>query len=321
MIFNISMKTASKPRAGFTLIELSIVLVIIGLIVGGVLVGQDLIRAAGVRATVTQIEKYNTAVNTFRGKFGYLPGDINATAAAQFGFAARGILAGQGDGNGVLQGDSPSGWGVGLIPFSGETEMFWVDLSKADLVDGSFTNNCMTALPAFISATGMGQYMPEAKIGGGNYIYVWSGGWSEISYYNNGQLGNSDGNNYFGLSVIMNPLVASNPASNVGLTVSQAYGIDKKMDDGMPQSGRVMAVYPNDVAWWAANGNLDPDFGQQESGDFNTGTGGPAQTGDFGDATSAGPNSCYDASSGSEQYSMQINSGAGINCVLSIRFQ
>ncbi len=63
--------TFSRPRAsqlGFTLIELSIVLVIIGLIVGGVLVGQDLIKAAETRATVGQVEKYNAAVNTFRTK-------------------------------------------------------------------------------------------------------------------------------------------------------------------------------------------------------------------------------------------------------------
>jgi len=46
-----------KSLKGFTLIELSIVLVIIGLIVGGVLVGHDLIRAAGVRATISQVEK------------------------------------------------------------------------------------------------------------------------------------------------------------------------------------------------------------------------------------------------------------------------
>lgn len=52
-------------RGGFTLIELSIVLVVSGLIVGGVLVGQDLIRAAGVRATITQIEKFNQAAHTF----------------------------------------------------------------------------------------------------------------------------------------------------------------------------------------------------------------------------------------------------------------
>jgi prepilin-type N-terminal cleavage/methylation domain-containing protein len=47
----------SALSAGFTLIEISIVLVIIGLIVGGVLVGHDLIRAAGVRATISQVEK------------------------------------------------------------------------------------------------------------------------------------------------------------------------------------------------------------------------------------------------------------------------
>lgn len=50
--------------AGFTLVELSIVLVIIGLVVDGVLVGQDLFCAAAVRATISQIEKYNTAANT-----------------------------------------------------------------------------------------------------------------------------------------------------------------------------------------------------------------------------------------------------------------
>jgi hypothetical protein len=48
---------------------MSVVLVIIGLLVGGVLVGQNLIAAAGLRATISQIEKYNTAANTFRGKY------------------------------------------------------------------------------------------------------------------------------------------------------------------------------------------------------------------------------------------------------------
>ena len=64
------MKTLNTPETkheeGFTLLELSIVLVIIGLIVGGVLVGQDMIKGAQIRATVAQLEKYNTAVNTFR---------------------------------------------------------------------------------------------------------------------------------------------------------------------------------------------------------------------------------------------------------------
>ena len=60
--------TRNCPK-GFTLIELSIVLVIIGLIVGGVLVGQDLIYAAKVRAQATQFERLKTAVYTFQGKY------------------------------------------------------------------------------------------------------------------------------------------------------------------------------------------------------------------------------------------------------------
>jgi hypothetical protein len=57
---------------------MSIVLVIIGLIVGGVLVGQNLIASATVRAHVTQIEKFNHGANAFFEKYGYLPGDIPA---------------------------------------------------------------------------------------------------------------------------------------------------------------------------------------------------------------------------------------------------
>jgi hypothetical protein len=60
---------------------MTIVLVIIGLIVGGVLVGQNPIASATMRAHVTQIEKFNHGANAFFEKYGYLPGDIPAGPA------------------------------------------------------------------------------------------------------------------------------------------------------------------------------------------------------------------------------------------------
>ena len=131
----------SKKQSGFTLIEMSIVLVIIGLIVGGVLVGRDLISAAAVRAQISQIEKYNLAVNTFREKYGYLPGDIPNPYAPQFGFASRGQYTGEGDGNGTLEAiwkNADGGhYGSGGAA-DGEVGMFWVDLSKAGLIPETF---------------------------------------------------------------------------------------------------------------------------------------------------------------------------------------
>jgi len=92
-------------RGGFTLIELSIVLVIIGLLVSGVLVGRDLIAAAELRSQISQIEGYNTAVRTFQLKYGGLPGDLSADKVDAFGFTAtpyRNGTKGEGDGDGII---------------------------------------------------------------------------------------------------------------------------------------------------------------------------------------------------------------------------
>ena len=123
------MMQARTRIEGFTLIELSIVLVIIGLIVGGVLTGQSLISAAEVRAQISQIEKYNSAVNTFRSKFNALPGDMRPELVSQFGFmpgdvTCNGLSAGTRDGNGLIDGFPPS-VGSQLVQAKGET-VSWI---------------------------------------------------------------------------------------------------------------------------------------------------------------------------------------------------
>jgi prepilin-type N-terminal cleavage/methylation domain-containing protein len=63
-------------RSGFTLVEISLVLVIIGLIVGGIVVGQSVMRSSQVQSVITDVNTYSNAIRQFQQKYNYLPGDM-----------------------------------------------------------------------------------------------------------------------------------------------------------------------------------------------------------------------------------------------------
>lgn len=227
--------TISHPiksgESGFTLIELSIVLVIIGLIVGGILTGQDLIKAAEQRATLAQIEKYNTAVNTFRNKFGYIPGDMPFATVNSFGIGINGgTMTAGGDGNGLLQdgqatnGDAPTG----------EILLFWSQLSQAGLIDGSLGNATADVSLAGVGVSGTtSKTFPLAKLGRGNYIVVGSDNTNGFNAY---ALGGIPATYTIGASA-----VATYTAGTNNLNPLESYSMDKKVDDGMPLTGTVQA--------------------------------------------------------------------------------
>lgn len=89
-------------RSGFTLIELSIVITIIGLLAAGILIARDMVRSAEIRADVSEAEKINTAITMFRTKFNCLPGDC-AKATSYFGTGINGHLQ-NGDGDNHIRG-------------------------------------------------------------------------------------------------------------------------------------------------------------------------------------------------------------------------
>jgi len=113
-----------RKQSGFTLVEIAIVLVIVGLILGGVLKGQEMISNAKVRNVIDQSTAFQTAVYAFQDRFRALPGDFS-NAAASINGVSSGANGGNGDGNGFINADNDRG-------------LFWLHLSAAGFITGNF---------------------------------------------------------------------------------------------------------------------------------------------------------------------------------------
>jgi len=124
-------------QRGFSLVELSIVLVILGLLTGGILSGQSLIRSAELRSVSADMARYSTAVYTFRDKYFALPGDMaNATSfwtaqdptpATCITTPSSGQATCNGNGDGIILGNTH------------ESFRAWQHLANAGLIEGSYT--------------------------------------------------------------------------------------------------------------------------------------------------------------------------------------
>ena len=122
---NTQIKLKSR-QSGFTLVEIAIVLVIIGLILGGVLQGQTMIENAKYKKFVKEIDSYRTAYYTFQDMNQSLPGDMS-TASTRLDAAAV-----DGNGNGLIDGGSCSA-------DAEESCNVWSHLRYAELIPGDPT--------------------------------------------------------------------------------------------------------------------------------------------------------------------------------------
>jgi prepilin-type N-terminal cleavage/methylation domain-containing protein len=219
---------ASRRAAlrGYSLVELSIVLAILGLIIGGIVAGQALLRAAELRAVSTEYTRYRTALQAFGDKYNAAPGDMaNATnywgiATACGGTSATGTCNGNGDGflNAAASAST-----------TGEEFQFWRQLALSGFIGGNYTG---VSGPAGAGDAVLSTNVPVSRLTNAgwdaHYIGVYAGDTAAFAgdYGNVFVLGGQSTGNW-----PMNPV----------LKPEEAWNIDTKLDDGMPATGRIVS--------------------------------------------------------------------------------
>jgi hypothetical protein len=231
-----------QHRLGFTLIELSIVLVVIvlvviGLVIGGIIAGKELIEVSKVRAELSQIDKFRVAEDLFKAKYGDLPGDISTEKAADLNLIRYwGSTPTISDGkiSGYTASDRHrTGY------FGQEHHLYFLQLSKreclglapvngAGLLDITLDSSALGNKCNFEGnpAIGPGITLPRSKLNPEFGIMpVTAVPFSQTTWYIlNAKLTNG----WQGLN-------------DMSLTPLQAFQLDSKVDDGRPGTGSVRA--------------------------------------------------------------------------------
>jgi prepilin-type N-terminal cleavage/methylation domain-containing protein len=129
-----------RNQSGFTLIEIAIVLVIIGLLLGGVLKGQELINSAKVKNLATDFRNIPVFIYGYQDKFRALPGD-DANVAGHIAGATLATTPAGSVGNGIINGN----WNTATQ--TDESYLFWQHVRLAGLTSGSTTVGAADYLP------------------------------------------------------------------------------------------------------------------------------------------------------------------------------
>ena len=240
-------------NAAFTLVELAIVMTIIGLLIGGILKGQELLENARVTSTIAQVKGYEAATTGFRDIYGGLPGDLpnagklipgcndNCTPFADG--SANNAGNGHVSGSWYLE-ESGSVYAMTNPPshFQHEMQLFWVHLLKANLVSG-VTDAAINGGTRFA----WGETFPAAKTGGGFVVaFQEPSASSLVPGWPVSDFPVTFGGNILVLQQMAAPIdggasgstIDSTPGS-LPLTPARAAQIDRKMDDGSADSGDV----------------------------------------------------------------------------------
>lgn len=230
----------TRKNNGFTLIEMSMVLVAIGLLIGALLGGYSLIRNTRLLSIGADVELYKNAVASFLDKYKYLPGDLpkattfwrtdsNCPNTMENAVPKMETCDGNGD---TYVGDS-EGSALGDASRWHETYRFWQHLANAGFISGNYNGTVSSRSEL---GTDPGMNIPASKIPGNGFtlMHVIPGAASGVysAYYHHAMI--------YGAPV--GPRASTyKPA----LQPREAFMIDKKLDDGKPGKGLLLAFTPD----------------------------------------------------------------------------
>lgn len=208
---------------GFTLVELSIVIVIIGMIIGAIMVGHNLVERSRITGLAQQIATYQSVFTQFTDKYQQLPGDM-VDAYTYFDPSASGNICGSsavvtssaagcnGNGDGLIDGSVTNAWRESLRG--------WQHLAAAGFVQGSFTG-----------VTSTNRYDPGINIplttlenASGYRMYYATSVYSLAGHF-----------------LMLGTVSSSTALGGPAIKVSDALAIDQKIDDGLAASGKLFA--------------------------------------------------------------------------------
>jgi prepilin-type N-terminal cleavage/methylation domain-containing protein len=215
-----------KKSKGFTLVELSIALVVVGLVIGGILVAQSLISSAKVNAQVSQFQQIDAMVANFKTRYKYLPGD------APMFFKAGEHPNGYSNGNGWINDHALNAYGH----FWCEGARFWYSLDPSKYS----STLCCCSLGAAPTTSGPNKNVEASKIGKkGSFI---------IATMPEAYPPAANENWYFILDPTQAQVVgtygyqySATSSANSAVTPADAQALDAKMDNGIGNTGNVRA--------------------------------------------------------------------------------
>jgi prepilin-type N-terminal cleavage/methylation domain-containing protein len=132
-----------QRQRGFTLVEIAIVLVIIGLLLGGILKGQEMINQAKIKNAIADFSGVSAAYHGYQDRYRRIPGDDNQ-ARTRWTDLSSTPLVDDGDGDGVVRGAYNATTG------NTESRNFWLHLRKAGFVSGSGKDAPFNALTGIL---------------------------------------------------------------------------------------------------------------------------------------------------------------------------